>query len=124
MSCGGPFLGADLVSSTLGTLRVDSAHIGDGNVHRAILYREGSEDRAGQLAGELSRLAISLEGTCAGEHGIGTTKRKYLPQELGRGTLSVMRRIKRELDPLNLLNPGKVVFDDEHEEAYWATHSV
>lgn len=100
-----------------------AAHIGDGNVHRAILYTAGSEQAAGKLAGELSRLAISLEGTCAGEHGIGTTKRKYLPQELGRGTLSVMRRIKRELDPLGLLNPGKVVFEAEEEEAYWATHT-
>lgn len=51
-----------------------------------------------------------------GEHGIGTTKRKYLREELGEGTLALMRRIKRELDPLGLLNPGKVLYETEEEE--------
>lgn len=41
------------------------------------------------------------------------TKRKYLQAELGEGTLALMRTVKRALDPLNLLNPGKVLFDEE-----------
>ncbi|KAK4057226.1 D-lactate ferricytochrome c oxidoreductase [Microbotryomycetes sp. JL221] len=99
------------------------AHIGDGNVHRAILYKADSGTNSAPaavatLASQLSTLAIELEGTCAGEHGIGTSKRKYLRKELGQDTLDLMRRIKRELDPLNLLNPGKVLYSTREEENY------
>ncbi|KAM0789335.1 hypothetical protein ACM66B_000168 [Microbotryomycetes sp. NB124-2] len=97
------------------------AHCGDGNVHRAILYKadpstNSAPEQVAQLASQLSALAIELEGTCAGEHGIGTNKRKFLRRELGQGTLDLMRRIKQELDPLNLLNPGKVLFETQEEE--------
>lgn len=117
------------------------AHIGDGNVHRAILYKlkdgeVNAPPEVAKLASKLSKLAIELEGTCAGqsgmdsnaskrlllislptgEHGIGTTKRKYLREELGAGTLGLMRRIKAELDPLGLLNPGKVIYETVEEE--------
>ncbi|KAK4048230.1 D-lactate ferricytochrome c oxidoreductase [Microbotryomycetes sp. JL201] len=97
------------------------AHCGDGNVHRAILYKADPASNAAppavaQLASQLSTLAIELGGTCAGEHGIGSNKRKFLRRELGQGTLDVMRRIKHELDPLNLLNPGKVLFETSAEE--------
>ncbi|GJN91223.1 hypothetical protein Rhopal_004241-T1 [Rhodotorula paludigena] len=99
------------------------AHIGDGNVHRAILWRgkEGETTRPREvetLAKKLVELALELEGTCAGEHGIGLTKRKYLKAELGDSTLALMRTVKRALDPLNLLNPDKVLFPEGEEQ--WA----
>ena len=43
-----------------------------------------------------------------GEHGVGVGKKVYLPDELGEGTVELMRTIKRAVDPLNLFNPGKV----------------
>ena len=46
------------------------------------------------------------------------TKRKYLRSELGEGTLQLIRTVKRALDPLNLLNPGKVLFDEGEEEGH------
>ncbi|GAA5916479.1 FAD-binding oxidoreductase [Sporobolomyces salmoneus] len=96
------------------------AHIGDGNIHRAILFKDSNSTatppEVEELAKKLALLAIELEGTCSGEHGIGITKRGYLKRELGEGTLSLMRRIKRELDPLNLLNPGKILFEEGEEE--------
>ena len=49
-----------------------------------------------------------MDGTCTGEHGVGQGKMKYLQSELGAG-LEVMRQIKRALDPLNIMNPGKIV---------------
>jgi D-lactate dehydrogenase (cytochrome) len=49
-----------------------------------------------------------MEGTCTGEHGVGQGKAKYLKAELGDG-LAVMRSIKAALDPLDILNPGKII---------------
>lgn len=55
------------------------------------------------------RRALAVNGTCTGEHGVGVGKSKYLQQELGQGSLNVMKQIKAALDPLNLMNPGKVL---------------
>ena len=55
----------------------------------------------------LTERAIAMEGTCTGEHGVGQGKAKYLKAELGDG-LAVMRAIKTALDPLDILNPGKI----------------
>ncbi|GAA5966520.1 hypothetical protein JCM8115_002704 [Rhodotorula mucilaginosa] len=109
---------SDVLVEQSGLVAPIVAHIGDGNVHRAILWKgapgETEPPRAVEkLAKQLVELAQELEGTCAGEHGIGLTKRKYLRAELGEGTLALMRTVKRALDPLNLLNPGKVLFDED-----------
>lgn len=53
--------------------------------------------------------AQRLEGTCTGEHGVGHGKMAYLVGELGEGSVDVLRRIKKELDPKNIMNPGKLV---------------
>jgi hypothetical protein len=52
--------------------------------------------------------AIALDGTCTGEHGVGVGKKEYLVEELGEGTVELMRTVKKAIDPLNLFNPGKV----------------
>ena len=56
----------------------------------------------------LAKRAIAMDGTCTGEHGIGQGKMKYLGAELGHG-VDIMRQIKRTLDPLNIMNPGKII---------------
>lgn len=50
-----------------------------------------------------------MGGTCTGEHGVGVGKVKYMSQEVGEGSLGVMKEIKKALDPLGLMNPGKVL---------------
>jgi len=61
-----------------------------------------------RLVKAMVKRAIALGGTCTGEHGVGIGKREYLYEELGFGTVELMKKIKRTVDPLNLFNPGKV----------------
>lgn len=53
-------------------------------------------------------MAIEMEGTSTGEHGVGMSKKDDLVKELGEETVDVMRRIKKALDPDGLMNPGKI----------------
>jgi D-lactate dehydrogenase (cytochrome) len=86
-------------------------HVGDGNFHSLLLIdmeNPAEIARAEDFIGWLNDLAISMGGTCTGEHGIGQGKAKYLERELGPGAMEMMRAIKRAVDPLNILNPGKM----------------
>lgn len=88
-------------------------HVGDGNFHALLLIdMENAEERtkADVYIGWLNDLAISMDGTCTGEHGIGQGKRPYLQKELGAAT-RYMAAIKAALDPENILNPGKILTD-------------
>ncbi|KUP93186.1 FAD-binding oxidoreductase [Tritonibacter horizontis] len=88
-------------------------HVGDGNFHALLLIdMDNAEERAkaDDYVGWLNNLAISMEGTCTGEHGIGQGKRPYLLRELGE-TTRFMAAIKAALDPDNILNPGKILSD-------------
>ena len=70
-----------------------------------------NDDELEVVRGAVHRLvhrALALDGTCTGEHGIGVGKKEYLVEELGQGTVTLMRQIKKAIDPLNLFNPGKV----------------
>lgn len=85
-------------------------HVGDGNFHIILLVDLDDPvevKKAEVIVSRISQRAIAMEGTCTGEHGIGQGKQAYLLEELG-GTVAVMRTIKQALDPLNLLNPGKI----------------
>lgn len=85
-------------------------HIGDGNFHVVLLLdpaKAEETDAAKHFNDKLVARAIQLDGTCTGEHGIGMGKQEALRQELG-GAVDLMANIKRALDPLNLMNPGKI----------------
>ncbi len=87
-------------------------HVGDGNFHLAILVDASNADEIRRTEDLLDRLverALAMEGTCTGEHGIGQGKMKYLGAEHGDAALLAMRAIKTALDPLNIMNPGKIV---------------
>ncbi|KNA15660.1 hypothetical protein SOVF_096160, partial [Spinacia oleracea] len=88
------------------------AHAGDGNFHTLILFDPNNEEHrqeAERLNHFMVQAALSMEGTCTGEHGVGTGKMKYLEQELGIENLRTMKRIKLALDPNNIMNPGKLI---------------
>ena len=89
-------------------------HAGDGNFHCILVVREGDEGteymRAVEAVSErLIAATLAAGGTCSGEHGVGSGKRKYLGAQYGAAAVEAMGAIKRALDPLGILNPGKVI---------------
>ncbi len=86
-------------------------HVGDGNFHLAFLLDPDAPaewEEAKAINNRLVERALDMEGTCTGEHGVGSGKIDYLEAEHGEA-LDVMRALKRTLDPDNLMNPGKMV---------------
>lgn len=86
-------------------------HVGDGNYHVFFVLRP--DDTAGWEAARrvnetMIDFALSVGGTCTGEHGIGVGKRDALLREHGADAVALMRRLKDAVDPLGLLNPGKI----------------
>jgi len=87
-------------------------HVGDGNFHCAILVDPASEaemEEAERLNRRIVERALAMDGTCTGEHGVGLHKIDFLLDEHGADAVELMARIKRAFDPLNILNPGKVL---------------
>jgi D-lactate dehydrogenase (cytochrome) len=86
-------------------------HVGDGNFHIAYLIDPSipaERDTAERLNNTLVQRALSMQGTCTGEHGIGLHKQGFLIDEAGAGAVAMMRTLKRALDPKNIMNPGKI----------------
>ncbi len=97
----------------LGFIAPIVGHVGDGNFHCLPLVDVDNPEelaKADDFIGWLNDLAISMGGTCTGEHGIGQGKRPYLVKELG-GAVDMMAAIKRAIDPDNIMNPGKILPD-------------
>ncbi len=94
----------------LGLLAPIVGHVGDGNFHVMPVIDPDDAEERGRVQQFLDRLverALKFEGTCTGEHGIGQGKINYLAAEHGLG-VDVMIAIKKALDPVNILNPGKI----------------
>jgi D-lactate dehydrogenase (cytochrome) len=85
-------------------------HVGDGNFHTVVLVppEPGGLERAWALDRKIVARALSLGGSCSGEHGIGLGKREFLTLEHGPAALDLMREIKSTFDPRGILNPGKI----------------
>jgi glycolate oxidase len=87
-------------------------HAGDGNVHVNVLKDDVPDEQWDSLVPavteEIYQLSLSLGGTITGEHGIGATRRRYLPLALDGAQIELMRGIKATFDPNRILNPGKI----------------
>ncbi|HXV23740.1 MAG TPA: FAD-linked oxidase C-terminal domain-containing protein [Alphaproteobacteria bacterium] len=100
---------ADVAQS--GLLAPIVGHVGDGNFHLVFVIDPDDQEelaRAREVNERMVLRAIAMGGTSTGEHGIGYGKLDFLAAEHGEA-VAVMRQIKAALDPLNLMNPGKVV---------------
>lgn len=86
-------------------------HVGDGNFHLVYLLNEDDEEEYRRASAHNDRMvmrAIAMGGTCTGEHGVGYGKIPFLQAEHGEA-VTLMRQVKKALDPDNIMNPGKVV---------------
>jgi D-lactate dehydrogenase (cytochrome) len=99
----------DLAQSPIPSALV--GHVGDGNFHLVFMIDPSRSEEiaeASRLNDRMVARALAMEGTCTGEHGVGYGKMKFLTAEHGEA-VSVMRTIKRALDPDGIMNPGKIV---------------
>jgi glycolate oxidase len=102
------------IQETAARHRVEIAtfgHFGDGNLHPTFLTDERNPEEMRRVEHAMKDIfghALSLGGTITGEHGVGLAKKGYLRGQLGEASYGLLRKIKRTLDPENLLNPGKI----------------
>jgi len=88
------------------------AHAGDGNTHPMIVTDKRDKEewkRVEKAVSEIFRLAVDLGGTLSGEHGIGLSKKPFIPLIMNDDARRLMMEIKSVLDPKGILNPGKFI---------------
>ncbi|WP_054708605.1 FAD-linked oxidase C-terminal domain-containing protein [Bacillus sp. JCM 19041] len=96
-----------------------AGHVGDGNYHAILMFDPANSadiEAVTSINEAIVSHALAVGGTCTGEHGVGTGKRKYQQQEHGE-SLVIMQKIKQVLDPANRLNPNKLVQVEESKQA-------
>lgn len=99
------------ISAEYGLPVVIFGHAGDGNLHPNVLFdmRQPEQwETVEKMVAEIFEAALAVGGALSGEHGVGVLKRPYLERALGTVSVEVQQRIKQSLDPLNILNPGKI----------------
>ena len=112
--------GLERLSRETGIRIVNFGHAGNGNIHVNLLANPDDPDelaRAERCLDAVFALVIELEGTLSGEHGVGLEKRDFIGREVDPATLRLMRAIKRQFDPNNILNPGKSLPEGGHRRA-------
>ncbi len=104
--------GIKAIASKNNVTIVSFGHAGDGNVHVNTLKESMPDDQwdavVPVVVEQLYRLTLSLGGMLTGEHGIGITRKEYLPLALDAAQIEIMRGIRQVFDPNNILNPGKI----------------
>jgi glycolate oxidase subunit GlcD len=86
-------------------------HAGDGNIHVNVMVAEPDKkevaEKTEQALDDLFRYVIAVGGAITGEHGIGLAKKRWWPQAVSPESIALHQTIKRALDPMGILNPGK-----------------
>lgn len=87
-------------------------HAGDGNLHPNLIFDRDDPEASAlthRVRDQIFQAALDLGGTVTAEHGIGAARREWLPIQVGEPAVAAMRAIKGALDPLGILNPGRVL---------------
>ena len=106
----------DKLSAARGLRVANVFHAGDGNLHPLILFNgseKGALEKAEDLAGEILDMCIEMGGSITGEHGIGLEKRDHMPGMFTPHDLDTLKRIRNEMDPGYIANPGKMFPDSQ-----------
>jgi glycolate oxidase len=103
----------DRISGQYGVHIPCYGHAGDGNLHATVVKDpadslEQWHEKLPQVLTDLYLVAKRLGGTISGEHGIGSKRKQFMPLVVSEAELELMRKIKRALDPNNIMNPGKI----------------
>jgi D-lactate dehydrogenase len=104
--------GLDTLSKQYDLPIINFGHAGNGNIHVNLLLDPDDpiqSKKAHACLDEIFTLVLTLNGTLSGEHGVGLEKRDFVDRELDAVSLNLMRAIKRQFDPKNLLNPDKML---------------
>ena len=104
--------GIERITAAHGVRCATFGHAGDGNLHPNLIFDRDDPDAARLthlVRDEIFQVALDLGGTVTAEHGIGSARREWLPIQRGEGAVAAMRAIKHALDPLGILNPGRVL---------------
>lgn len=104
--------GLDQLSKKYQMLIINFGHAGNGNIHVNLLLDPDDPEqsrKAHHCLDEIFALVLNLNGTLSGEHGVGLEKRDFIDRELDTNSLELMRDIKRQFDPLGILNPDKML---------------
>lgn len=84
-------------------------HTGDGNVHTNVMVEDLNDiDKGYEAITEIFKIAVELEGTLSGEHGIGLSKAPFMNLAFNQAEMELFRNLKKAFDPNNILNPGKM----------------
>ena len=102
----------DVISKKYDIKIVNFGHAGNGNIHVNLLFQSEEEKNSQnsiKCLEDIFNLVLKLDGTISGEHGIGILKKHYIEKEIDKETLFLMKEIKKQFDPKNILNPNKSI---------------
>jgi glycolate oxidase len=101
----------ETLQAETGLTMICFGHAGDGNIHFHIMLDKAITADLEKALAAVSKVfdkALALGGSISGEHGVGLSKRPYLPKEVGGVEQQLMKQIKQVFDPRGILNPGKI----------------
>jgi D-lactate dehydrogenase (cytochrome) len=105
---------AAVVKLIPGARPVPFGHLGDGNIHYNVSQPIGADSadflsRWHEVNAVVFDIVLRMGGSISAEHGIGVLKREELPDVKDQVAIELMRSLKAMLDPLGIMNPGKVL---------------
>ena len=88
---------------------VTYGHAGNGNLHIRPIMKRKNEKLVKKIATEFFSKVLEIGGSITGEHGDGLARSEFVKLQYGNEVYSVFKKIKREFDPKNILNPDKII---------------